>query len=282
MRPRRPVRLELSVFQGLAQNRVMPVPAKRTESSVEDSTAVLSATDGGDVVAAVPWGRVGRTVMGGIALTLVVLGCALAVVTRHVPEFYRQRMVFAEEPLQELSARRLLSDLSALQAAFTRDGDWEAAIDEDDINAWLAIDLPRNHQRLLPGLASAPRVRLSPKRIEAGLRLGVGPLSAVAWMTAEIRLREPNQLAIVLDEVRLGGLPLPRGPVLAEIATRCRRLGVVTALRPLDGRNVLVIYIPSTYVEGGTSHWLESLAIGDGTIAGSGRTFRGRERPPER
>ncbi|MCE9632051.1 MAG: hypothetical protein K8S94_15220 [Planctomycetia bacterium] len=220
-----------------------------------------------------------------IALVLsvfVVMGCGVAVVVRHVPDFYRERLNSADGPGQELFARRLVSDLSALQAAVIRAGDWEAAIDEGDINAWLATDLPRNHQQLLPDMASAPRVRLSPKRIEVGLRLGVGPLSSVAWVAAEIRLREPNQLAIVLDDVRLGGLPLPRGPVLAAMARRCRRLGVVTAVRPLDGRNVLVVYIPSTHDEGGASHWLESLAIGEGTIAVSGRTVRGGERPPAR
>lgn len=266
----------------------MSATAKIPLSSAEESAELPSGTDGGGGPSVGPRNRGRSAVMRGSALALVALvvplimvGGAVAV-ARHVPEFYRQRMMSADGPERELSARRLVSDVSALQAAFLRVGDWEAAIDEGDINAWLATDLPRNHQRLLPDMASAPRVRLAQKRIEVGLRFGVGPLSVVAWGAAEIRLREPNQLAIVLDDVRLGGLPLPRGPVLAALATRCRRLGMVTALRPLDGRNVLVVYIPSSLDDGGTSHWLESLAIGEGTIAVSGRTVHGGERPPAR
>lgn len=231
---------------------------------------------------AMGWSRGFKRVGGGSALALAILVCGLAAVLRHQPAFYGQRMAAAHGLGQEVSARRLVSDLSALRSAVERPGDWEAAIDEDDINDWLATDLERNHRGLLPGMVSEPRVRLTPRRIEVGWRLGAGLFSTVAWATAEVRLREPNQLAIVLEDVRLGGLPLPRGPILAEIARRCRPLGVVTVPRPLDGRSGLVCSIPSKHGEGGPSHWLESFSIGEGTIAVSGRTVHGRERPPAR
>jgi hypothetical protein len=206
---------------------------------------------------------------------VVVAVCA----TRHVPEFYRQGLSVDESSgtAAEQAARRVVSDASALHASFSREGRWEAAFAEDDINAWLATDLPRNHSRLLPTMVSDPRVRLSPQRIQIGMRLGSGFVSAVGWLVIEVRLREPNQLGLVVQEARVGGLPLPHGPIQQEIRRRLDRLGMVTAARRLDDRNVLVVYIPSTHESGGTSHWLESLSIGEGSIAFAGRTVSGRE-----
>jgi hypothetical protein len=228
-------------------------------------------------------GRGSRLRIGLLAIAasmLAVVGVA-AVATRHVPDFYRQRAVLddASGAVSEQAARRVVSDVSALHASFIREGRWEAAFAENDINAWLATDLPRNHASLLPTMASAPRTRFSPHRIQIGLRLGSGVVSAVGWLVLEVQLREPNQLGLVVHEARLGGLPLPHGPIQQEIRRRFDQLGMVTAMRRLDDRNVLVVYIPSTHESGGMSHWLESLSIGEGSIAFAGRTMSGREHP---
>ena len=214
-----------------------------------------------------------RLVTAASAVTLAVLGLLAGVVLVPVPAFYRERAL-ARMSAPDQAARRLVSDVSALRAAVVREGRWEAALDERDINAWLATDLPRNHSALLPDGVSAPRVRLAPQRVEVGVRVGFGPCAAVASLAAEVRLREPNQLGVTLVDARLGGLPLPRGPVLAAVERGFRRLGLFATVRRLDGRSVLVVYIPSTHEEGGAAHWLESLAIGEGTIAVSGRTSR--------
>ncbi|MFM7207347.1 MAG: hypothetical protein ACKO4T_11850 [Planctomycetaceae bacterium] len=206
-----------------------------------------------------------------LMLGVVLVGMAAVAVfaATRVPEFYRQRL--AVEHADD-GARRLVSDVSALHAAFIREGGWEAAFAEADVNAWLAADLPRNHAALLPGWVGEPRVWFTPRRLHAAARVGRGPAAAVAVMVAEILLREPNQLHIFVEDARLGGLPLPAGIVLGDLRRRLERMGFVTAIRRIDGRGVLVVYIPSTHESGGVSHWLESLAIGDGSIALAGHT----------
>lgn len=220
-----------------------------------------------------------RRLMLATVAAVVVAGTVIALATRHVPDFYRQRLAATDpgDAVTEQAARRVVSDVSALHAAFVREGRWEAAFAEADINAWLATDLPRNHARLLPTMVSAPRVRLAPQQVQIGLRLGSGVVSAVSWLVLEIRLREPNQLGILVEEARVGGIPLPHGPIQQELRRRFDQLGMVTAVRRLDDRNVLVVYIPSTHESGGMSHWLESLSIGEGSIAFAGRTISGRE-----
>lgn len=175
-----------------------------------------------------------------------------------------------------------MTKLSALRADFGRPGPWGAAISEAEVNAWLATDLPRNHERLLPAGVSDPRVAIAARRLRVGARVGGMMLGGVVMLDLEVVLRAANQIGIVVVDARLGRLPLPRGPVTHELARRIDSLGMATELRRLDGRTLLVVYIPSTHVAGATSHWLESLALEDGELLVAGVTRAAAPRPGQR
>lgn len=208
------------------------------------------------------------------------LACAVAVVgllVRHEPAFYRSRAPAAAldgepPPGQATLGRRLMTKLSALNADLGRPGPWGAAITEGEINAWLATDLPRNHARLLPAGVSDPRVAIASRRLRVGARVGGMMLGGVVMLDIEVMLRAVNQIGIVVVDARLGRLPLPRGPVTHEIARRIDSLGMATELRRVDGRTLLLVYIPSTHDAGATSHWLESFALENGEVLVSGVT----------
>lgn len=212
--------------------------------------------------------------LGGLAVVLAIVGMLL----KYEPGFYRQRSAPGATDAGggggdvEALARRALTKASAWHASISRPGRWDAAISADEINAWLAVDLPRNHPRWLPQGVSQPRILLQPKHVSLATRVGYGPLTSVVWLDFEILLRDVNQLTIVLDRASLGAIPLPRTPILRELARRISKLGMVTDLRRLDGRMVLMVYIPSTHDAGATSYWLESLAIDAGELLVAGET----------
>lgn len=210
-------------------------------------------------------------------LLLVAAGLALvAGAAAWPPAFYRPRLAAAANPeAGEQAARRLVTTVSALHADFLRVGRWEGVFDEAGVNAWLAHDLPRNHATILPAAVAEPRVEFLSGRVRAGARVGRGLFSAIAWIDAEVTLREPNRLAIRLTDARLGSLPLPRGPILRTIARRLERLGAVTELNRREGPGLLVVYIPSTHQAGGVSHWLEAVRLAAGELAVAGETRRG-------
>ncbi len=222
-----------------------------------------------------------------ILLAVAVAATAVAVVPP--PAFHAARLPVggpldgrtpqAATAAAQQDARRLVTSCSGLHAAIMRVGSWDALFTERQINAWLAIDLPRNHPDLLPAGASGLRVELLTGRVRAAMRIGRGPVSASVWLDAAVSLREVNQLGIALRAAGLGRLPLPRGPLLQEVARRLERLGLVTEIRRLDNQRLLVVYIPSTHEAGGLSHWLSRLGIGRGELVLKGETRRGRDRP---
>jgi len=222
--------------------------------------------------------------LGGLAVVAVVV----ALLLKHEPGFYRQCERHAATVSRnaqpggdtnefEALARRAVTRASAWHASISQPGSWETAMTALELNAWLAVDLPRNHSAWLPQGVSRPRLAFRPRHILLGTRLGYGPLATVAWLDCEVLLRDVNQLMIVLEQARLGAIPLPRTPILRELSRRISALGMVTDLRLMDGRTVLLVSIPSTHDAGGTSYWLQSLSIGDGDLLMAGETRSSHE-----
>jgi len=204
-------------------------------------------------------------------VVLGVVAIAVGAATR-VPEAFRGPS-FADRAGAEDAARRFVTGLSALHAAFIREGAWEGSFAEDDVNCWLATDLRRNHRGALPESIAELRVDFRPRQVAVFARVAAAGLRPIAVVVFGVRLREPNQLGVTVEQASLGAIPLPGGPILAEARRRFDRLGMVTSVRQLDGRSVLVVYIPSTHESAGPSHWLEALSIADGSVAVAGRTL---------
>ncbi|MFM8708031.1 MAG: hypothetical protein ACKOHK_08100 [Planctomycetia bacterium] len=211
----------------------------------------------------------------GCLIGLLVASAVVVALVRYEPVFYRQ----VANPVAvgpggeeaEVLARRAVTRAAAWQASMTRPGRWDVALAAAEINAWLAVDLPRNHPDWLPRRVSQPRIQFQPQHVLLGSRVRYGSLAAVAWLDLEIQVRDVNQLAIALNRAGLGGIPLPRMPILRELARQIGRLGIFADLRMLDGRMVLMVYIPSTHDAGATSYRLESLAIGAGELLVAGQ-----------
>ena len=234
-----------------------------------------------------------RRLLVPVAGGMLAVGAALAVAAAYQPEFYRTRLppggpLAGREPAAaaiaaEQAARRLVTRGSALHAALREVGRWEGVFSEREINAFLAIDLPRNHAAVLPGWCREPRVEFLPGGLRAAMRVGRGSLAATLWIDAEVTLQGPSQLRVVLTRTRLGILPLPAGPLLGAMARRLEGFGAVAEIRRGGARSALVVYIPSAPAAGGASHWLEAIRLAAGEVAVAGETRRGPVRPaPER
>lgn len=212
-----------------------------------------------------------------VAGCLVAVGIVLATLgglVSRVPAFYSGRLSVAGDAEMEQLARRMVTKVSALYAATTKPGSWETAFSDREANAWLAIDLPRNHAHLLPRGVAAPRVRFGPRRVSAGARVGASILSAVACVDLDVELRDVNQLGIAVADARLGAIPIPRGPILRQLATMAEANGMTVDFRRFDGRPLLVVYIPTAHAAAAVTHRLESLAIAEGEVLAAGETRR--------
>lgn len=207
----------------------------------------------------------------------------LAVLARQEPEFYAaNQQAVAEgadaaaiEAVRQRGAGRFLSKMAALANDVGRPGEWATVLDDGELNAWLAVDLPENHPDLLPTGVADLRVRFTSGTVSVGCRLG-GPLAALAWADVRVRLLEANRLAMTVEQCRMGLLPLPTGIASSQLAEALGRSGLRCEMLRIDGETELVAQLPAAEIRGdeAVSWWLDGLRIEDGEIFLTGTSRR--------
>lgn len=228
-----------------------------------------------------PWLPKGliRAGMAVALVTAVIVAVSLWSVYRasqEVPEFYVAALA-APPKIQAAAGDELERQALALNNQVRRPGRWEARFTQDQINGWLAADLPRKFPGSLPRGAADPRVDISPGETQLAVKWDDGGVSTVLSVAGEIYLtEEPNEVAVRIHSVRAGALPVPLARFLDQIARRAASSGLPLSWTEVDGDPVALIKLPLDREEfRGKRLVLEELWLGEGEIVVAGRTDDG-------
>ncbi len=146
-------------------------------------------------------------VAAGLMLALAV-GLYLAL--HHVPAFYAQRTE-TRVGFQRSSGEELERTLLALHDDTQAPTRWQAVFTEDQINAWLASELPTKFPGLLPAEFQDPRVAFESNQMLVACRYTGGPWSTVLNLRLEVELADNLKVRVVkstLLDVRSKGEPV--------------------------------------------------------------------------
>lgn len=216
-----------------------------------------------------------------VALVLVVLltaGVAILLTaayraTQQVPDFYQHAL--ARQPQeQKAAADQLERQVLELHNEARRPGRWEARFSQEQINGWLAADLPTKFPGALPDGVSDPRVAIDPNHMQLAVRYDQGDVSTVLSMAGDAYLTDrPNEVAVHIDHVRAGAVPVPLAQFLDQIAERFLDAGLPLRWIEQEGDPVALVTLPLDREEfKGKQLQVERLEICDGEIVVSGRT----------
>ncbi|RLS34000.1 MAG: hypothetical protein DWH79_05760 [Planctomycetota bacterium] len=215
----------------------------------------------------------------GIAAAVAVGFLATAViVVRYQPPVVRGPLSLttgASQPSPDQASSRMLTKASAFLAALNRPGDWGTAVTDEEVNAWLTVDLPRNHARLLPRGMRLPVVRFLERGIAAAIRVGTGPFEATLWAEATVQLRRDNLIGVGIRAAGIGAIPISPGLVLKGIASRAAAAGVTTEIRLVEGQPQLLLQLPGNTRGApgdGPEYHLEGLRLTPGELVLAGTT----------
>jgi hypothetical protein len=223
--------------------------------------------------------RLFATVCGAIALLVVgFLGGGYWAVRRE-PAFYRQALAHEPARLEEASDE-LLQHTTALVSDVREVGQWQALFTADQVNGWLAVDVPQNHPGLLPAEIIEPRVMFQPSRVTIGCRLEQAGISTVASLEVEVYMARPNVLAIRFCKARAGAVPVPLAPILERCSAAAANSNLRLEWQQASGDPVALLTLAARQ-EHGTEFFLEKLELRDGEMYLSGRTEKaGKEHAP--
>ncbi len=202
---------------------------------------------------------------------LVVLGLAgLYFAARHEPAFYRDALRIERAALRR-GSERMLQRASAMQRATAKPGRWRAVLAAEEINGWLAVDMVENHPGTLPPELSEPRVEIDSEGISLGCRFRRNVLNGIVSLRVRPFLAEPNVLALRIEYVRFGLLPLPLEQVLDRVSQAARDMQWRLEWRRSGGAPVALLSWPD---DDALSVRIESLELGEGQIQITGETRR--------
>jgi len=211
--------------------------------------------------------RVVRTLF---ALLFIASPLAIAaVMAAQAPQFYLDRVDAGDEKKLEDLANQFLSRGSRLyNSIVTGSNSWKESFDEASINAWLAYDLKRNHQRALPREVTAPRVALEDESLRVGFRWGYGPATTVVQVALKTWVPQENRLAVELQGASAGALPLPTSYVRRIIESVAGRNGCEVRWKRHGANLVALIDLP----KGNRGVKLRCAEVSNGVVTLSGRT----------
>jgi hypothetical protein len=218
---------------------------------------------------------------GLILVTLCTVATLVGVVTlvivyrslKQVPDYYQQALK-VEPELQERAGDELEKRVLQLHNEVHHSGRWEAVFTAEEINGWLAVDLPEKFPDAVPAEVQDPRVAIEQGKLLIACWHDSPQLKAVINLELEIHLMdEPNVIAVRVSQARAGLIPLPLRNYLTLITDAARQADVSLKWTQVDDDPVALITIPRNhedYLHGEIR--IESLSLDDGQLYLSGTT----------
>lgn len=164
--------------------------------------------------------------------------------TQEVPEFY-VRQLEQEESLPKPSGDALERQALQLNNQIRKSDRWHARFTAEEINAWLAVDLPRKFPSALPADVQSPRVAIDAEMMQVACRVESPRISSVVSLGVQpFVTSEPNVIALKITQLRAGTLPLPLAQYLEKITERCARAGVALRWSEEDGDPLALVTLP--------------------------------------
>jgi len=194
-----------------------------------------------------------RWILGISLATGVVVGASIFASwwalrqTQYVPEFYSQAEKELPHETREAS-QRLSEDVVRLKDDAAKVGSWQAIFSDHRINAWLVEEFPKKFPSLFARGASNPRVVIEDGRVLVAARYKDHRIETVISCEVSAELtEEPNLIALRVNNLRAGALPIPLQPFMNGITHEAASGDVKVQWDMTDSGPVALVTIPSEH-----------------------------------
>ena len=190
---------------------------------------------------------------------------------QRLPDFYQAALEVDREQY-EAAGDQFETQVLKLQNDLQIEGQWEAEFTEEQINGWLATDMPKKFPDSLPQNVRDPRIAIKPGKVKLAFKFESSRFSGVVVCEGDVYCTDKsNQLAVRIDDVKAGVVSLPVSRWLDELSEGISRSGFSMQWTEEDGKPVALITLPGDTLGGGNVI-IESIELLKGKVRLKGRT----------
>ena len=204
-----------------------------------------------------------------VALIAIGIGILWLLATR-TPDFYVKKFPL-DQAVAKKASDQFLQKTSLFASDLKREGTWYLKVTEEEINGWLATDLPRNHPQSLPDGVSDPRIEISDDVIRVAAKVRYGLVSGVAYIELKVYCSETNTVTVTVRRAALGALPLPLQGFIEQLKGIAVQADWDVRQMQSGGLPTLVISIPRALDNKGREFELANVHVSQGQVELSGK-----------
>ncbi|HUG92356.1 MAG TPA: hypothetical protein VML55_16070 [Planctomycetaceae bacterium] len=208
--------------------------------------------------------------IGGLLLAAVAGGAGMVSwAFFQVPEFYQEAAATVRDPAERKAASEsFVQQTTRLANEISHSDRWSQTFTPLQINSWLAEELPVHYAGHIPRGVSEPRVHVDGDALLIGFHYQHKKYSGVVSIRLKPSVPAENRLAVEVESVRAGLVPISIDSVLDQLSRRLARAGWPVEWTHVDGRDIALVSL-----DGRRSHRavLESVQVADGTLRIGGR-----------
>lgn len=205
-----------------------------------------------------------------ITLAIVIVGLVGAYsayrATQWIPPFYDKQLGASRDELQQ-AGNQLERQLQQLQQQHVDARQWTSIFSEEEVNGWLAVNLPVKFPRLLPHTIREPRIELKAGNAHIACQYVSPKMTAVLSLQIDARATDqPNIVAIYLRDARIGAVPGLVQLAMDEIDSAAKRAGVQIEWVEDKGDQVALVTVPDHVLDADHRFELQDVEIADGEL----------------
>jgi hypothetical protein len=180
-----------------------------------------------------------------MSLVIVAVGFYLAMTTS--PASYEQLVqatALVPPPQLAIQADDAEREILAVQQQVRRTETWEVVLEQQQINAWLALHIEQEFAALLPAEFSQPRIRIVQEQMEIAAVYS-GKVKGVVTMQLEPYLTtNSNEIAIRIKSLKLGYIALPLHDIMQQISQTAAQENIPLTWGNEEGHPLALVQLP--------------------------------------
>lgn len=212
--------------------------------------------------------RFGYVVLG----LLVALGIAAGLLfwaSKQVPDFYEETIQANEDPvLRQQSAKEFVQQTMQFAEEVKNADSWSQEFTQHQINSWLIEDFQKKYAKHIPRNISNPRIRLTEKTVQLGFKLEHPKYQGVISFRLKPFVTEDRKLAIEIESIRAGLIPVPLDEVIEQVKKRLPKNKWQLEWSHINGHDVILVDLVG---QAKNQPQLESVEVIEKAIRISGR-----------